>query len=605
MEPAHRQLLIERSRPLSARDGDVIAGPADGKAAHLYIVVRGAVTGERGDIGETLSLGEGECFPVGALLGERPTRTTYRARGDATCFRLPAEDFSALIAVSEPFRDFCLRGVSSLLDRLQKQIRVAAVESLGADAPLETPLGELVRGEPLVCSPQTSVREAVTRMHRGKVGSIVVVDPDGRPLGIFTLHDLRAVVADASIGLEVDVEQVMSRDLRTLPAESFAFEAVVEMVRHHVRHLPVMAGNRLVGVVSERDIFALQRVNVVQLMRGINRATDLDGLVAARRGIRPLIDAMLAHGADTEHLTRIITLLNDRTVERVVDLGLSACGDPGVAFCWIAFGSEGRGEQTLVTDQDNGILFHAGDEAPDDVRRRLLPLARWINEALAVCGFPLCPGNIMASNPELCLSAEEWRATFRRLVEQCTPENLLRSTIYFDLRPVWGNADPVESLIADTLETTASNSIFLHMMAANALSHRPPLGMIRDFATERAEPGAPATLDLKMGGLTPFVDAARLMSLETGVAATGTLERFKQLADAGIVNAGEAEAWSRSFSFIQLLRMRRHQEQGRRGEPMTNRLDPDELNPMDRRVLKEAFRQGRALQRKLEVRYGV
>lgn len=604
--PRHRQYFAEHCEPRDYAGGETILEPRMGRVTHFHVVARGRVRGERPEVGEdgseVFELGEGDTFPMAALLGERATRTVYRAEGAVRCYRLERIHFERLFTESPAFRDYCIRGVSSLLEQVQKGIQQSAARSLGSESTLDTPLARLMRAEPVSCPPELTVREAVERMHGRKVGSMVVVDGGQRPVGIFTLHDLRALIA-ARGDLDAPVSAVMTPSPCALPAETYAFEAVVEMAQRHIRHVVVTDGERLAGVVSERDLFALQRINVVHLMRAVTRAESLDALVAARGDISRLIDAMMAHGAGVEQMTRIITLLNDRTVSRVVELCLAAEGDPGVPFTWIAFGSEGRSEQTLVTDQDNAILFDPGSEDTVAVRQRLLPIARRINEALDRCGFPLCKGNIMASNPRLCLSFAEWEETFRGIVASATPEHLLHSTIYFDFRPVWGDLAAGEHLHRRVLAMAAGNSLFLHTLAGNALSVKPPLGMFRDFATERDPVDDVPRLDLKIRGLTPFVDGARVLCLQASIDETNTPERFARLAEAGAIGAEDAESFVRSFAFIQLLRMREHQRQAAAGLPMHNRLDPETLNPMDRRILKEAFRQARRLQRKLEIRF--
>ncbi len=479
-----------------------------------------------------------------------------------------------------------------------------ALHNLGAESSFDTPLAELARAEPITCVPGCATRTAVRRMHEHKVGSIVVVDTDRHPLGIFTLHDLRALIADRG-DLDAPVERAMTARPYVLGGEDLAFEAVLLMARHHIRHVVLTTQGRVTGVISDRDLFALQRINVVHIMRAITDARTVDAVAAARADVPRLIEAMMAHAAGVEQIVRIITLLNDRTAVRVIELCLAAGNDPDVSFTWIAFGSEGRGEQTLVTDQDNAIAFDPGGEDVDVVRQRLLPLARRINQALDRCGFPLCKGNIMAGNPDLCLSFAEWDRAFRAIISSSTPENLLKSSIYFDLRAIRGDHAAARALHARVLEAAAGSSLFLHMMAGNALHQSPPLGLFRDFVTERSEAVAGATLDLKTRGLTPFVDGARLLSLEGRLAQTNTAERFTAVAAAGIAATDEAEAWRRSLGYIQMLRMRLHQQQAREDRPMTNRLDPAALNGMDRHILREAFRQARGLQKKLEIRYQV
>lgn len=263
---------------------------------------------------------------------------------------------------------------------------------------------------PVVCSAHTPLREAVRLMHEQQVGSIVVVDPQRYPIGIFTLRDLRQVVATVDTDLGAAIDRHMTAKPFYLPPQASAFDAAMAMTERHIAHVCLVENGRLCGVVSERDLFSLQRVDLVHLARTIRHAPRLDTLVSLRGEISQLVERMLAHGASSTQITQIITLLNDHTVCRVIELALAERGDPGVPFSWLCFGSEGRREQTLHTDQDNGILFEAVDSAEADaIRARLLPLAQYINQCLAQCGFTLCMGNVMAGNPELCLSRSSGR----------------------------------------------------------------------------------------------------------------------------------------------------------------------------------------------------
>jgi CBS domain-containing protein len=356
-------------------------------------------------------------------------------------------------------------------------------------------------------------------------------------------------------------------------------------------------------VVSERDLFSLQRVDLVHLARTIRHAGRVETLAALRGEIQRLVDNMLAHGASSTQITRIITLLNDHTVCRVIELTIEEMGDPGIPFTWLCFGSEGRCEQTLHTDQDNGILFEAADAAEAALTRgRLRPLAERINQALAQCGFELCKGGIMAGNPQLCLSRSEWSRRFAGFVREATPESLLGSSIYFDLRAVWGPTEGCEALQRELLVLVADNSLFQRMLADNALRQRPPVGRFRDFVVARK--GAEKdTLDLKIQGLTPFVDGARLLALAHGISACNTLERLRQLVAQEVVDAQDGAAYEEAYHFIQLTRMQQHQHQARQGLPYSNRLDPDTLNHLDRRILRESFRQAQRLQSSLALRY--
>ena len=601
MDTAHLAFLVEHCQLRFYAEGDSIIKPADGVVEHFYIVKQGRVHGERPHSARrgtetTFEITAGECFPLAALIGERATRTEHLAAEDTFCLLLAKHAFIKLFAVSNPLRDFALRGVSSLLDQVNQQVQLRAVETLGAQYSLDTRLGELAMRQPIGCAPHTPLREAVRLMHEQHVGSIVVVDQSERPLGIFTLRDLRRVVADG-VDLAQPIDRLMTPNPFHLQPDASAFDAAIAMTERHIAHVCLVQNEKLCGVISERDLFSLQRVDLVHLARTIRHAGKVETLAGLRSDIRLLVDRMLAHGASSTQITHIVTLLNDHTVCRVIELTLEDMGDPGIAFTWLCFGSEGRREQTLHTDQDNGILFEAAA-----IRGRLLPLAVEINQRLAQCGFTLCKGNIMAGNPELCLSRQEWSRRFAGFVDEATPENLLGSSIYFDLRTIWGPDTGCEQLRAALLERVASNSLFQKMLAENALRQRPPVGRFRDFVVARS--GADKdTLDLKVQGLTPFVDGARLLALANGISSVGTLERLRALVAKGVIDALDGAAYEEAYHFIQQTRMQQHQLQARDELPYSNRVDPDHLNHLDRRILRESFRQAQRLQSSLAMRY--
>jgi CBS domain-containing protein len=394
----------------------------------------------------------------------------------------------------------------------------------------------------------------------------------------------------------------MTPEPKTLPQGAFAYDAALLMAEHGIRHVCVIDHGRLQGIVSERDLFHLQRIGLGNLSQAILHAGDLPTLKRLSQQIVQLTDQMLAQGAAVDQLVQIITTLNDHLTRRVILLCEEEHGPPDVAYTWLSFGSEGRQEQTLKTDQDNGMLFHADADNADNMRAQLLPLAERINHALAGIGFPLCPGNIMASNPECCLSVEEWRRRFARWIESGTPENLLKATIFFDFRPLHGDTDAVEQLRGWLLDATRKNSLFRRMLAENALRNRPPLGLLGDFRLARGGEH-PRTLDLKVQGITPFVDAARIIALTHRISDTNTLGRLRSAAQRNALKLADVAAWSEAYQYIQLLRMRAHRDQAQRGEPLDNHIDPGALNELDQRILKEGFRQARKLQFKLSMEY--
>lgn len=605
MAEAHLEFLAKRLLLVFFAKGSVVTTPESGQAHSLFIIKQGRIRGEseEGHEGSSWELVQGESFPIGALLAHRPVQTVARAAEDTFCFELEREDFDQLIKKSPVFHDFCTRRLASLLDNALRGVQARSATRIAEGSSLNTPVKQLLKRPAVTCLPDTPLKSALQLMQDEHVGSMIITDASARVLGIFTLHDLLERVALSDCDLATPMSQVMTPEPLTLPADAMAHEAALVMARHGFGHLCVVDRGQLLGMLSERDLFSLQRVGIASLVQAISRASNIEQLVPLGQDIHRLVEQMLAQGASVEQLTRLIAALNDNLTRRIIALVLEQAKQTLPPFVWLAFGSEGRSEQTLKTDQDNGILFQTlPGQSNEETRQTLLPIASRINEALAECGFPLCPGNIMASNPECCLSLDEWRARFARWIDQGTPEHLLKATIFFDFRPLYGDAAQLQPLRQWLLEKTEQNSRFRRQMAENAMRIRPPLGLFGDFRLVHGGEHA-HTLDLKVQGLTPFVDSARIIALAHRIGETNTEERLKAAAEQKVLRQADVDAWLEAYRYIQLLRMRSHRHQAKQGKELSNRLDPDSLNELDRRILKEAFRQGRKLQNKIALEY--
>ncbi|MEO8331517.1 MAG: DUF294 nucleotidyltransferase-like domain-containing protein [Gallionella sp.] len=611
MEASHLLWMLERMSLAYYAQGEVIISPEQGNTERFLVIKQGKVLGEQAvaqatDTDAWLELVEGECFPLGALLANRPVASVYRAGSDTFCYELAAADFKTLLAMSAPFSDFCTRRIANLLEHSKQLIQAQYTQSSAEQQSLTSPLSAIIRRAPVTCAPDTSVRRVLELMHETKVGSMVAVDAEQRPLGILTLPDVLERIVLPQIDLEQPVIGIMTTQLTTLAPQALAHEAALVMAKHGFRHVLVVENERLVGLVSEKDLFALQRVGLRQIGSTIRDAGSVEVLQQSAADIRRMAHNMMAQGVAPEQLTQFISTFNDLLTVRVIELECAASGLLDTlllkGLCWMALGSEGRFEQTLNTDQDNALIFTVPEGmTADKVRQQLLPVAERINAALDLCGFPLCKGKVMASNPQWCLSLEEWKEVFSGWIMHGAPEALLHASIFFDFRALYGAQHLAGDLRAWLSRVARDNPKFLHQMAENALRNRPPLGVVRDFVV-----GKEHTLDLKMNGITPFVDAARIFSLAAAVGHTSTIQRLRSSAPKLNIPAAEVDAWIDALLFIQVLRLRHHDELGEQGladAELDNLIDPERLNELDRRILKEAFRQARKLQARLALEY--
>jgi CBS domain-containing protein len=615
--PPFDEMEAEPLRVLAARlavsyhaKGAAILKPEDGEPQFFYIVRSGLVHLAPAETyhlpsGAELTLGPGECFSVGALLERRPVASAYVAAADTFCLQLPAAGFHELLDRSPRFREFSTRYLASLLRESRRLLSMHQASLAAEQQAMGRTLRSLIQRAPVTCVPGSTIGDALRAMKDAAVGSIIVTAADGAtPAGILTRHDVLDRIALSGRQLDDPVSGVMTPSPHTLDAEANAYAAALLIARHGIRHVPVVDGGKLIGVVTERDLFALQRVGIRAIHRTIADAADHGQLRQAAADIRALVGSLIRLGSAAEPLTQIISTLNDALTRRVIEIEQPRWPLDGVAWGWLGFGSEGRYEQTIATDQDNGIIFTVQPgKSAEQARARLLPFAGAVNQALAACGFPLCPGQIMAGNPRWCLSLDEWLRRFDGWIANSSPQALLDAAIFFDFRLLHGHERTAEALRDRLLALAAKTPRFLRQMAEQAVAVRPPLGTFNDFVTEESADGR-ETLDLKLSGSRLFVDAARIMALSQGVAHTGTAERLRQAGHKLGMNTDETASAIEAFFFIQMLRLRRQMEEGA-GRSAPNRIAPAELNEVDRRMLKESLRQARRLQTRLALDYGL
>ncbi|HEY6898353.1 MAG TPA: DUF294 nucleotidyltransferase-like domain-containing protein [Rhodocyclaceae bacterium] len=550
--------------------------------------------------GTAATLVPGEAFPIEALEadGSPSIDCDYIADTPGSVLLIPLQQLAELRHISPVFRDFCRNRSVSFHSR-ERRLMDPMARSGGLNAQLSeiTPASGTA-----TVGPKASVREAIDVLYGFRTDALTVLDEQTQaPLGIFTLGDLLARVLVLNRDLSITVESVMTPKPFLLPHFNHGFDAAVEMARRGIRHVVVTHDNRFAGLISDRDLFAAHQSGG-DLNSLIRKAESDQDLEQAAEGIRRLGGRLVLDGVDASRVTHLVSTLNDRLVERIVEIR-AAEADVGLGeFCWIALGSEGRHEQTLCTDQDNALIFKPRPGEPLEAsRERMVGFAREVNWQLHRCGFPLCSGNIMASNPLCCLTAEEWSQRFSTWLAMPDPDALLNATIYFDLRPLCGNRQLCLALQTWLAAEIKHNARFLHLMTENASRRPPPIGFFRDFVVDKND----GKLDLKLFGTAIFVDGARIFGLAASAASSATLERIAAARECGLISTANCDDWTAAFDMIQSIRLRHHHMQIARNEVADNRINPYALNNVDRKAFLESLRHASAIQKAAETRFGL
>jgi CBS domain-containing protein len=454
---------------------------------------------------------------------------------------------------------------------------------------------DLIARPPVTCAPGTPATDVAALLTRERVGSAIVVDEGGAPVGIVTDRDLREkVVAAGRTPSTTPAAAIMSAPLVGVAPDAFAFEALLEMTRREIHHLAVVAAGRLVGVVSSHDVLVLQTTHPVLLAGEIARAATPAALAPLAARVTDLVRRLLAEGGSAQAIGEIVAEMNDRLVGRVLALtadALAAAGapPPPVPACWLAFGSEARREQTLRTDQDNGLVY--ADPPPELVAPVAAYYRRYGAAAIAQLveiGFPRCPNDSMASNPTWCQPLSTWVGYFRGWLERPEPEPLLAAAIYFDVRPLHGAVALGERLRELLVAEAPAHSAFLALLAREVTERPVPLTVLGNVAVRRVG-GGRRGVDLKGGGGLQLVGAARVGALELGLAETNTVARFRAVAARGVYTPEEATEITDAFQHLVRLRLVHQLACLDAGEPPDNVVDPRRLSRADAVLLRDAL----------------
>lgn len=465
-----------------------------------------------------------------------------------------------------------------------------------------TPVGELCRRTVVTCTPEESVVAVAGRMRQESISSVVVC-AEGRPVGIVTDRDLRnKVVAGGLDPTTLTVRTVMNTPLITAATGEFLFEALHRMTERGTHRLVVLdAAGALYGIVTDSDILQWQSRSPQQLLRAISTASGIDELTALHRQVQGLTAHLLGHGARIADLVRLVAHLNDRLLLRLIALlRQERFADLTSGFSFVVLGSEGRGEQTLTTDQDNAILL---DDGLDDVlRARIHDFAEALIADLLAIGVPPCPGGIMARNPAWQRPLGEWQQTLDGWMAVPLPENILQASMVFDLRTLYGDPKLELRLREHIAARMAGNTGFLLQMASNVMRFAVPLGWFGRIRTERQGEHR-GELELKKAGIFAITEGIKVLALESGDFSGGTRERLLRLKTAGVFAESEADDLLAAYDTLVYLRLRGQMEALDAGREPTNHIELAHLNRMEQGRLRLALEGVRNFQEFLRLRF--
>ncbi len=598
------QFLLEKELQLVARNlsmdfypqGTVILKQDGPPSDALRIIKKGGikVSMVSEDGGEVVIdyRGEGDTFGFLSLVGKDRVRSNITAVEDTICYLLGKEMLLQLLDSQRSFTEYFLKShITKYIDRTYQEMHDKSMFYGGSDRLLfTTRVGDMAVKGIIDTREETPIRDAARIMSDNRISSIVIVNENKLPVGIVTDRDLREKVVAKGRSVQEPVKNIMSATLIRVDARDYCFEAVLRMIKYNIHHILVIKDGKLLGVITNHDLMMLQGTSPLSLTKDIESQQTIEGLIPVSKKINSIVGLLLKEGAKASNITKIITEINDRLVRKVLEFAERKHGKPPVPYCWVSLGSEGRREQTFKTDQDNAIIY--GDPATDAeaeaAKKYFTAFTDYVRDGLVQCGFPVCPANYMASNPQWCQPLKVWKKYFSTWVSTPTPDAVLNSLILFDFRPMYGDVKLAETLRDYLNSFVKDEKVFLGYLANMVIKNTPPIGFFKSFVVEKGGEHKDE-LNLKIKGLALLVDIMRLFALEKGISETSTLERIDTLRSIHTIVEEYADDFEQAFEFIMLLRIHHQYQQIGSGQAPDNFINPNRLSNLEKRSIKEAF----------------
>ncbi|MBO8127664.1 MAG: CBS domain-containing protein [Peptococcaceae bacterium] len=568
----------------------------------LYIVIEGTaeVTVRSGRGMETV-VGyrrKNDFFGETVVLTDQKYPGSVRAKEDLTCLVVPRKIFERLMHHYPDVADFFSRVLLDRMRTLYEEIvaeQAHAVHGRGAEALFRRRVKELMSSPVITCRLGDPVSRVARVMADRNISAVIVVDGDGRPVGIVTERDLVAELIARPVKKveECRVETVMKPELVTIAASVYLHEALLKMIKYGVKHLAVMEDGRLAGIISVVDLVKARGTGTFWVAHRIESQQTIAGLSEVGREVDNFLNALVAEKAGAREIMDIMSELNDALTRRVIALCEQEMreryGPPPVDYCWVTMGSAGRREQTLRTDQDNAIIYDDPEdaetvEAADYFHR----LGIKITDALVRCGFAECPGGVMSAYPEWCQSLAQWKERVQRWIFRGEPEDVRMLTILLDFRLVYGTETLAEKLWRAVFQTLKARGGAPHFMAGDDVHLRPPLSLFGGFVTERSGKHK-NQINLKTAACLPIVNCVRIFALKYGLTETSTLGRLRLLAGMGAMPRDDIEFIEAAYETLMMFRIRSNLAKLDRNETPDDYINPFELSKREQAVLKDAF----------------
>lgn len=565
---------------------------------YLYVLRSGAVD-LLDDEGLLLDRRDpGRSFAYSTLVGENRSNYTFVAVEDSLVLMMHRDDFEPLAEKHPEFARY-YSGLSARMQAVAQQIHQESFSDV-----LRTKLGAFAIKNPAHIAPDMTVQRAAEVMGEINVSSLLIVEGgtlEGQLQGIITDRDMRKAVANA-VDIQQPVSSIMTTGVRTATSDQLVIEAMLTMAELNIHHIPVVDAGVTSGIITSADIMRLLQANPLYFTGDLGRKNSPEEMREVYEDAQQVAVRFIERGAAADEITSLMTVVADSMARRLLTLAEEKLGPPPVPYAFVVLGSQGRREMGLASDQDNALVISDEFDATTH-GTYFAELSEYVCQGLATAGQVLCPGDMMASNPDWRMTVSQWSSTFHNWITAPEPDALLYAQTFFDMRPIHGDHELAERVHAQAV-SSAQNAPRLHAhLAALAARREPPLGFFRGLVVDRSGEYR-NTLNVKKGGTAAIVQMARLFAIAGGRDVLGSRQRI-EFAAGGPVSNRSASDLIAAFDFLNSITLRHQVEQVRAGKEPDYHIAPNALSKMDREHLRDAFQIIKGVQSALNIKYPI
>lgn len=595
--------LSEKISVLSFQPDTYIFKQGEASLESLFVIVSGlveiTVTSDRGLESVVALRKQGDFFSETVALSSQKYSASTRVREALTCLVISRDELEKLIYSYPEFSSYFNELLAERMRLLYEKIQMEKSVDAGTcfDLPLfRKRVSEIMTTSVITCKTSDRVTDAARLIMDKGISSAVVLDETGMPKGILTLQVIveHLITRKTCPINECTAQQIMNKALVYISPASFTGQAIMEFSREKVKYLLVMERNQLVGILTAIDLIKSRNIGNLTLLQDIKTHKTIKSIASISGEIDLVLGAMLTEGAKVPEILEVMSALHERLIRAVIRIAeqemiTRGFGPPPVDYCWINMGSDGRHEQTLRTDQDNAMIYADPVEKDlDSVDTYFKTLAEIIVDALNTCGFELCPGNVMATNPKWRKSLSQWTTYVEQWSKSFDPEDTVTMTILLDFRPVWGNQALAERLWETIFNVFEDPEKINHMLTNEELKFDIPINFLGNIRTEKSGPHK-NQLNLKTGGLVHLVNGMRIFAVNNRIVETSTLGRLKLLAEMGIISQKKIVFFKTAFETLIMYKITSNLKKMKEGGAPDNYIDPSTLTSGEAMLLKDAL----------------